>query len=353
MTQSTPRRIKALLSLPIACAFMAAGAAAGASAQEQDAAAFYKGKELVVFIGTGPGTTYDMYTRMLARHYARHIPGAPTIVPANKPGAGSLNAINALYNTAPRDGTTIGTGHRFIPIMPLLAMAGTQFDANKFEYIGSMGRETTICLSRRDAGFKSIEDVKTRELVVGTTGAGSELTNFVSTLTTTLSLNLKLIRGYQSAAGIDLAIERGELQGRCGASFGSIKATKPEWLSKGFVDILLQIGLTKEPELSNVPLVIDLVKDETDRRAIELMLAPGEIARPYLAPPGTPRTRVEALRRAFDATMKDPELIEDARKLNIEISPMSGEDVQKLITRVYASPDAVVERARKLAGANP
>ncbi len=324
-----------------------------ARAQEASPEAFYKGKEIVVYIGTGPGTTYDMYTRILARHFGRHVPGAPTIVPANKPGAGSLNAINALYNTAPRDGTTIATGHRFIPIMPLLAMPGTQFDANKFEYIGSMGRETTICLARRDANFKSIEDVKTRELLVGTTGAGSELTNFVSTLTTTLNLNLKLIRGYQSAAAIDLAIERGELQGRCGASYGSIKATKPDWLTNGFVDILLQIGLTKEPELPGAPLVIDLVTDETDRRAIELMLSPGEIARPYIAPPGTPPARVNALRRAFDATMKDAELLNEAKRLNVEISPMTGEDVQKLLTRIYSSPAQVVERARKLAGANP
>ncbi len=351
VVDNTTRKKNAARTLLLSCALQAA--TLSATAQEASPEVFYKGKEIIVYIGTGPGTTYDMYTRILVRHFGRHVPGNPTIVPANKPGAGSLNAINALYNTAPRDGTTIATGHRFIPIMPLLAMPGTQFDANKFEYIGSMGRETTICLARRDANFKSIADVKTRELVVGTTGAGSELTNFVSTLTTTLNLNLKLIRGYQSAAAIDLAIERGELQGRCGASYGSIKATKADWLSNGFVDVLLQIGLTKEPDLPSVPLLIDLVTDETDRRAIELMLSPGEIARPYIAPPGTPPARVNALRRAFDASMKDAELLSEAKRLNVDISPMTGEDVQKLLNRIYSSPTHIVEHARKLAGANP
>ena len=324
-----------------------------ANAQAQTPEAFYNGKELVIYIGTGAGTTYDMYTRILSRHLGKHIPGSPSVVATNKPGAGSLNAINALYNTAPRDGTVIGTGHRFIPIMPLLAMPGTQFDTMKFQYIGSMGRETTVCFARRDANFKSINDLKSRELVVGTTGAGSELTNFVSTLSTTLGLKLKLIRGYQSAAAMDLAVDRGELQGRCGASFGSIKATKPEWLSKGFIDVLLQIGLRKEAELQNVPLIVDLITDETDKRAIELMLAPGEIARPFLAPPGTPKERVDILRAAFDASMADRSLLEEARKLNVEISPTTGAEMQELLTRIYASPAHVIERARKLAGAKP
>ncbi len=340
-----------VVSTALGCALTLGPLLSAANAQNADA--FYKGKELVIYIGTGPGTTYDLYTRLLARFMGKYIPGAPTVVAANKPGAGSLNAINSLYNTAPRDGTVIGTGHRFIPIMPLLAMPGAQFDAMKFEYIGSMGRETTVCFARRDANFNSIEDIKSRELVVGTTGAGSELTNFVSTLSTTLGLKLKLIRGYQSAAAMDLAVERGELQGRCGASYGSIKATRPEWLEKGFVNILLQIGLSKETEPSNVPLIVDLIKDETDKSAIELMLAPGEIARPFLAPPGTPKDRVAALRAAFDSSLADRSLLEEARKLNMEISPMTGAQMQQLLARIYAAPEHIVERARKLAGANP
>lgn len=348
-TQSMIRR--AIAAATMGC--IVASAPSVTIAQAQSPELFYKGKEIVVYIGLGPGTTYDIYARLLARHLGKHVPGSPTIVPANKPGAGSLNAINSLYNTAPKDGTVIGTGHRFIPIMPLLAMPGTQFEAMKFEYIGSMGRETTVCFAHRDANFKSINDLKTRELVVGTTGAGSELTNFVSTLTTTLHLKIKLIRGYQSAAAMDLAVERGELQGRCGASYGSIKATKPEWLSNGVIDVLLQMGLSKESELPNVPLILDLVQDETDKRAIELMLAPGEIARPFLTPPGTPKERVDALRAAFDASMKDQSLLEEARKLNVEIYPMTGAQMQQLIAGIYAATDEIVERARKLAGANP
>lgn len=326
-----------------------ASAVPGAAQQAADAN-FYKGKEITIYIGTGPGTTYDLYARMLARHMGRHIPGEPKIIPSNRTGAGSLNAYNSLYNTAPRDGTVIATGHRFVPIMPLFGMAGPQFDALKFQYIGSMSRETGVCIARNDVGINSWQDLKTKELRVGTTGAGSELTTFTNTLVSTLGLKLVSIRGYPSAVAIDLALEQNEVQGRCGASYGSIKATKPQWLSQKQIVLLVQLGLTKERELPDVPLIGDLITDPTDKRAIEVMLGPAEMARPYLAPPDVPKARIEILRKAFDAVLKDPALVEEAHKANVELSPLTGDQVESIVTRAYQAPQDAVERARKLVG---
>ncbi|MEA2986252.1 MAG: hypothetical protein QOD94_2506 [Alphaproteobacteria bacterium] len=310
---------------------------------------FYRGKQITIVIGLGAGETYDIYARLLARHLSKHIPGEPLIIPSNKPGAGSLNAVNSLYNTAAKDGTMIGTGHRFVPLMPLLNLPGTQFDALKFNYIGSMARETGVCIARKDAGFRSMEDTKTRELMVGTTGAGSELTTFNATMSKMLDAKLKVVRGYMTSTEIDLAIERGELQGRCGVSFGSLRVNKPEWLANNYVTVLIQLGLVKHPELPDVPLLGDLVSNEDDRAALELMLAPANMARPFFAPPGVPPERIALLRKAFDAAMKDPALIEDAAKQRLELMPMSGAEMEAVFARLHALPQPVLDRARALA----
>jgi tripartite-type tricarboxylate transporter receptor subunit TctC len=320
-------------------------------AEAQNAEEFYRGKQITLIIGLGAGETYDLYARLLARHLPKYIPGEPLIIPSNKPGAGSLNAVNSLYNTAPRDGTVIGTGHRFVPLMPLLNLPGTQFDALKFNYIGSMARETGVCIARRDLGFRSIEDTKTRDFMVGTTGAGSELTTFNATMSKMLGARLKVVRGYLTSTEIDLAIERGELQGRCGVSFGSLRANKPEWLENKYVNVLIQLGLFKHPELPDVPLLGELVSNKDDRAALELMLAPANMARPFFAPPGVPVDRIEILRKAFDAAMRDPALIEEAAKQRLELMPMKGAEMQAEFIRLYALPQPVLERARMLANA--
>jgi tripartite-type tricarboxylate transporter receptor subunit TctC len=318
-------------------------------AAAQGAAEFYRGKQITLTIGLGAGTTYDAYARLLARHMARHIPGEPVMIPSNRPGAGSLSAVNSLYNTAARDGTVIGTGHRFVPLMPLLGLPGAQFDALKFNTIGSMARETGLCIARKDAGIRSLQDIRTREFLVGTTGAGSELTTFIATMTNMLGAKFKVVRGYSTSGEIDLAIERGELQGRCGVSYGSLRTTRPDWLDKKQVDVLIQLGLAKEPDLPDVPLLAELVSNQADRDALELMLAPADMARPFFAPPGVPAERVEILRTAFDAVMKDPALIEEAGKQHIDLMPMTGAAMQALIARLHGLPQPVLERARALA----
>lgn len=310
---------------------------------------FYRGKQITLVIGLGAGETYDLYARLLARNLSKHIPGEPLIIPSNKPGAGSLNAVNSLYNTAPKDGTVIGTGHRFVPLMPLLAMPGAQFDALKFNFIGSMARETGVCIARKDSGIRSMEDTATREFMVGTTGAGAEMTTFNGTMSKMLGAKLKVVRGYLTSTEIDLAIERGELQGRCGVSFGSLRVNKPEWLENKYVTVLIQLGLTKHPDLPDVPLLTDLVKNADDRAALELMLTPSNMARPFFAPPDVPRERIEILRKAFDAALKDPALLEEAAKQRLEIQPMSGTEMEAVFKKLHALPQPVIERARTLA----
>ncbi len=337
------KRYGLLLAMAVLSGAMQPAAAQGTSQED-----FYKGKQITLIIGLGAGETYDLYARLLARHLSKHIPGEPLIIPSNKPGAGSLNAVNSLANTAPRDGTVIGTGHRFVPLMPLLGLPGTQFDALKLNYIGSMARETGLCIARKDSGFTSMNDVKTREFMVGTTGAGSELTTFTATMAKMLDSKFKIVRGYLTSGEIDLAIERKELQGRCGVSYGSLRVNKPEWLQSGSMTVLIQLGLTRQPELPDVPLIVDLVTNKDERAALELMLAPASMARPFFAPPGVPADRIEILRKAFDETMKDPALIEDAQKQNLDLAPTSGSDMQAVFNRLYGLPAPVLERARAL-----
>lgn len=336
-----------LVAIGSALAVIVSGISGGVSAQPA-VADFYKGKQIRLVIGLGAGEPYDVYARLLARHITKYIPGNPPVIPQNQPGAGSLNAINSIYNTAARDGTVIGTGHRFIPMMPLLNMDGAKFDPLEFTYIGSMNREIGVCIAMKEAGFRSIDDLKVREFVVGMTGAGAELTNLMGTMRSMLGLKLKVIMGYRTSSDINLAMERGELQGRCGASYSGLKIVRPQWLANKEVDILIQLGLTKEKDLPDVPLIGDLVSDAQDRQALELMLAPSEMGRPFLGPPKIPVDRVAALRTAFDASMKDSALLQEAEQQHLEIAPLTGTQMETLISRLYKAPLPVVERARSL-----
>jgi tripartite-type tricarboxylate transporter receptor subunit TctC len=337
------------MKMPIAAILIGAATVLAGPGRADDAVAeFYRGKQIRMTIGLAAGETYDIYARLLARHLGTHLPGNPKIVPRNQPGAGSLNAINALYNTAARDGTVIGTGNRFVPMMPLLDLKGPRFDPLGFTYIGSMNREVGVCVALKRVGFRTVEDMKEREFVVGTAGAGAELTNFTTTLRSTLGAKLKLIAGYRTSTDINAAMERGELQGRCGVSYSGIKTTKPQWIEHNLVDFQLQLGLKKEKELPDVPLLTDLIPDPEDREAVELLLAPAEMGRPFIGPPDIPPERVAALRAAFDASMEDPALLQEADKMKLGIMPLSGAAMEALVARLYKAPPAVVERARGL-----
>ena len=337
---------------------LVASIAAGALLAPLGAAAepvedFYKGKQIRLIIGTEPGTSYDAYARTLARHMGDHLPGKPTFVPQNMPGAGSLNTYNHIYNVAPRDGSTLGTGHRFVPLMPLLAMPGPKFDASKFLYVGSINREVDICIARADSGIRSVDDLKAKELMVGTTGAGAELTTFYATLGRMIGAKLKVITGYRSTNDLYLAVQRGEIQGRCGDSYANFLNHFPGVEKTREVNPILQIGLVKDPAIPSVPWLLDLVRDDADHKALELMLAPSDMGRPYVGPPEVPADRAAALRAAFDATVRDPVVVAELKKQTLEVNPLSGRQMEELVANAYRTPEPIVARARALVNSAP
>ena len=332
---------------------LAAGILAAAtwlgSATTATAAEDFKGKQVKVIVGSGTGGGYDGHARLLARHMGRHIPGNPTFIVQNMPGAGSLAAANHIYNIAPKDGTVFGTTHRFVPIMPLLEMDGAKFDASKFTYIGSSDKEIGLCVAWHASGFKSFADVQKKEMIVGTTGAGAQLTTFYAALANVAGAKLKVISGYKSSRDLNLAMEKGEIQGRCGASYGSLKAEATTLLEDNKLNILLQLGLDSEPDLRGVPLLLDVVKDKNRYKdAFELLLTPASVARPFFGPPGIPQATADMLRAAFDASMKDPKLLAEAEQQRFRIEPTKGRDIQLIVARLYQAKPEVVALAKEL-----
>jgi len=325
-------------SLVLLCAALVASRAA----LSQDVAGFYAGKQLSLYIGYTPGGGYDTYARVLARHIGKHIPGNPTIVPQNMPGAGSLTLANFLYNIAPKDGTVFGTFGRGIAMEPLLGGAGTRFDATKYSWIGSLNSEVSICASWHTSTIKSVDDMRTRQLIVGGTGSGADNETLPIALSNLLGLNIRLISGYPGGNDVLLAMERGEVDGRCGWSWATVLAVRQDWIEEHKINVLLQLALTKHPDLPDVPLVMDLARNEDERMAMELIFARQVMGRPYAAPPGIPAERRDALRRALDATVRDPEFLADAMRIDLELNPVTGEEIEALLNRMYsASPNAV------------
>ena len=319
------------------------GASTTVSAQD------FKGKQVKVIVGSGTGGGYDGHARLLARHMPKYLQGNPTFIVQNMPGAGSLNAANYLYGVAPKDGTVFGTTHRFVPIYPLLEMEGAKFDASKYTYIGSSGSEVGTCVAWHTAGFKTFADMQNRELIVGTTGAGAQLTTFYAALANVAGAKLKVISGYKSSRDLNLAMEKGEIQGRCGASYGSLKAEATALLEEKKLDILLQLGLNKDRDLPDVPLLMEVVKDkERYKDAFELLLTPASVARPFFGPPDIPQPTVEALRNAFDATMKDPKMLAEAETQRFEIQATKGKDIQLIVERLYKAKPETVALAKEL-----
>ena len=311
---------------------------------------FYRGKTIHFVIGYAPGSGYDLYARLLARHYGQHIPGKPTVVAQNMPGAGSLAAANYLYEIAPKDGTYIGMTGRGTPMTPLLGGKGATFkDENSFTWIGSMNNEVSVCVAWHTSGVKSIEQAMTRELTTSATALGADDTTvFPAVLNAMIGTKFKWITGYAGGAAMNLAMERGEVDGRCGWSWSSVKSTQPDWLKDGKISILLQLSLEKHPELQHIPSVMDFAKSDEQKKVLELIFARQVMGRPVLAPPGLPADRVKVLRAAFDATMKDREFLAEADKGQWEITPVSGEEIEKLMARIYATPPVVVELAQKV-----
>jgi tripartite-type tricarboxylate transporter receptor subunit TctC len=328
--------------------FMAALFVTGAYGQESPAN-FYAGKTINLFVGYSPGGGYDRYARLIARHMPRHMPGTPNIVVKNMPGAGSLKLANHLFNVAPRDGTAFGTVARGIAMEPLLGGKGAQYDAQMFNWIGSANNEVSVCVAWHTAGIESFDDLYTEELIVGGAGAGADTDTFPIVLNNLFGTKMKLITGYPGGNEVTLAMERGEVGGRCGWSWSTIKTTHADWVQNGTLRVLIQMSLHRHTDLSDVPLIMDKAKAEEQRQILRVLFARQVMGRPYVAPPDVPADRVTALRRAFVDTLADPELLAEAERAKIEIGPIDGQTVASLIRDLYATPPEIIKKASEAA----
>jgi tripartite-type tricarboxylate transporter receptor subunit TctC len=316
-----------------------------AIARAQDPAAFYKGRNVDLYIGYSVGGAYDLYARVIARHLGKHIPGNPTIVPKNMEGAGSLRLANWLYNVAPKDGTAIATIGRGTAFDPLLGSKGAQFQADKFTWIGSANNEVSICVAWNTSGITKFDDLLTKELIVGGTSTSADTDQFPRIINGLLGTKMKIVTGYPGGNEVGLAMERGEVQGRCGWSWSSVKSTHQKWLDEKKFTILVQLALDKHPDLPDVPLVVDLAKNDEQRTILRLIFARQVMGRPFLGPPNIPPDRVAALRDAFMATMKDKDFLADTDKAQMEVNPVPGDRVQALVKEIYSTPPEIAQKA--------
>jgi tripartite-type tricarboxylate transporter receptor subunit TctC len=332
-------------------AFVLGVVAPSTSALAQSATDFYKGRAIDLYIGYSVGGAYDLYARVIGRHLGAHIPGNPTLVPKNLEGAGSLRLANYLYRVAPRDGSALGTIGRGIAFDPLLIGQGDAFDAQKFNWIGSANNEVSVCVAMRQSGITKFEDLFTKDLTVGGTGSSADTDQFPRVLNSALGTHFKIVEGYPGGNDVILAMERGEVQGRCGWSWSSVKSTHKSWIEDKRMIVLVQLSLAKHPELPDVPLVMDFAKTDERRQILKMIFARNVMGRPYLAPPNVPPDRVAALRDAFTATMTDKDFLAEASKTDLEINPVSGADVENLVKEVYATPADIIAKAKAAAAA--
>jgi tripartite-type tricarboxylate transporter receptor subunit TctC len=345
--------VDALRALALASIAVCAAIAAGTAAAGTDVADFYRGKNLRILVGYGPGTGYDVYARLLGRHLAKYVPGQPAVIIQNMPGAASLTMLNYLYNVAPRDGTAIGLPARGLFIEPLFGNENAKFEAKRFAWIGSMSRDAATCFTWHTSGIARIEDAMQREVLVGSSGVNGSSHQFPMIVNAFIGTKFKPLLGYVDSAGVGLAMERGELEGYCSFTWGSIKSARPQWIEKKQINILLQLTTRKHPDLAHVPLVMDYAKDASARQAFELVFADQEIGRPVVGPPDVPTERAAALRQAFDATMKDHDFLADASRMAIDIDPIDGAAAEQVLLQIYATPADVIERVKTIYADRP
>ncbi len=331
----------------------AAIAASHASAQDQ-VAQFYKGRQINVIVGSSAGGGYDIYARLLSRHMPKYIPGNPAMVVANMAGAGSNAAAAHIYNAAPKDGTVIGALQNSAVLDALLdALLGDtkrlRHDATKFVHLGSATIDHYVCIARADAEVKSFKDLLTQELIIGASQPGTSTRDFPAMLNNMTGSKIRLVSGYPGTREITLAIEKGEVKGLCGFSWSSLKAQRPDWLTSGFIRVIVQEHDKGHPDISKmgVPLAVDFARTPENRRVMELIYSSETFGRPYMLSPGVPADRVAALRKAFMETMRDQELLVEAQRIGLVIDPISGEELQALAEKLFATPVAIVEQAKQ------
>jgi tripartite-type tricarboxylate transporter receptor subunit TctC len=294
-------------------------------------------------IGFGPGGGYDIWARTVGRHIGKHLPGKPNVVPQNMPGAGSFVAASHIYNVAPKDGTVFGIIARDAALGPLAGAKGARFDPLKLSWIGSPTKETNVCIAFHTAQVKAARDLFDKQLILGDTGPGTGTRSYPKALAALLGMKFRLVGGFPSSSDVFLAIERGEVEGIC-ESFDSVRNRKPEWLRDGRIRILFQAGAEPNPELRDIPFILDLAGTEEQKQMLRFLYAGQGIGRPFVAPPSLPAARLRLLRDAFNATMKDSEFIADATRRKLDLEPVDGERLTALINAIYATPKPIIER---------
>jgi tripartite-type tricarboxylate transporter receptor subunit TctC len=320
-----------------------------AVAHAQPSQTFYQGKEIKVVVGYAAGGGYDTYARVVASQLGKHIPGNPTLIVQNMPGADGLAAANFMGRIAPRDGSVIAVTNRNLPVASLLGLvekSSVQFDPKQFMWLANLNSDVSILAVRADTGIRSIEDLRQRELAVGSTGQTSNNAIYPYVINNTLGTRLRVVTGYPGTSHLTLALERGEIGGIGGWAWSSIQVQRPDWISSRFILPLLLLGSSGPPELKDVPHILDLAGSEEQRRALELVFAPDELGRPFFAPPETPGVAVELLRAGFTAMVKDAEFQKSAEKARLEVTFTDGQTLQEKVLKLNSVKPEVVEAAR-------
>ena len=318
-----------------------------ATAAADDIAAFYSGKVIELIIGYPPAGSNDIYGRIVAQHLGKYIPGSPKIIVRNMPGAGSLTAANHLYNRAPKDGTTVGGVSAGIPLQAKLGYSQARFEPSKFEWLGRIQSSSSVTMVWHTSKIMTLEDAKRNEVMLSATGAGSTGSLYPNVMNEVLKTRFKLIQGYQGTHEAMLAMERGEAEGHS-TTWEAVKSVNMRWVKEGLVRIIVQHGLNRAPDLPDVPTSVELATDPQDRAVMRAIMGAAEIGKAYFTTPEVPAARVTALRRAFDAMVKDPKFAEDVEKVNGDIDAMTGEQMQELIGELDTFPQAVIDRVKVL-----
>jgi tripartite-type tricarboxylate transporter receptor subunit TctC len=334
------------LGLRLICGAMLA-AVPLCSGLAQDAAPFFKGKQIRILMSAGVAGGYNEYARLLATHMGNHIAGTPDFIVQSMPGAGGLLATNYLFSQAPQDGTTIGLIHSTVPLAPLFGTKGARFDPLKFHWLGSIDRSDGMCTVWHSSPVKTWTDMLQRELVVGSSGAGSQMDIYPAMINKLFGTKIKVIGGYKDGASIFLAMEREEIEGRCSPQLTAIKSIRPQWLTEHKIRLPILISEKRSPEFPDSPAIMEFAKDEPTRQQLRLLIVTQDMDRPLLLPPGVPAERVKELRDAFNATMVDPAFRAEAARMNLHLDPVRGEDLAHELAGAYALPAEIVETAKQ------
>ncbi len=309
---------------------------------------FYRGKQYKVLVGSTPGGGNDLFARMFAKHFGKHVPGNPTWAVVNMPGAGGLLVTQQIYKLQPKDGSVVAAVQRGVPLEPLLSGKDLQYDSQKMKWLGSLNKETNLIIAWHTAKVKTADDLFKYEFIAGSSGGGADSLTYPRLLNKTLGTKFKVITGYAGGEEQSLAMERGETDGRASVPWTTVRANHSDWLRDKKINIIVQMALERDPELPDVPNVIEYVKDPKDRQVFELLFARQETGRPYAVPPEIPADRLAALRAAFIATAKDPEFIKDMEQRGGSVELLNGEDMERLVARLYRTPEDVVRMAREV-----